>query len=347
MPQNTESFDGNAAHKPQDNIMRVDRAYFNWYEPFGFDGNISAGRRPSSEGPPLNVKEGIDRDGSPVGLGVDYAFDGMSIMYRPVVEILPGFKTRLCIGKIFESGLRDSNTTNLKDSFIMGFSSDIYENKKTDTLIQFQAFRVFNITDLPENATASLGDIDNISGLYMTRTAGVDWFVSSGFSITHPEDMSAWRIAVDWNKDGTLGADDTYYPGGLLSDSGSRPARHEGYAFYTGFSVPYGQSKFGLEYNYGSKYWVNFTSASDDIYGSKLATRGHVTEAYWIYDLTKEPVWKLSKVLFRLGLQRYIYEYSGSGILMGEPKKLNENPQLFYPSPKTMENIYTSFDVYF
>jgi hypothetical protein len=347
MPQNTVSFDGNAAHRPQDNAMRVDRAYVNWYEPFGFPGNVSIGRRPSAGGPPLNLKEGIGRDGVPAGLGIDYAFDGLVVLYKPEIEMLPGFKTRLCIGKGFESGLRDDNINNLKDSVFAGFNFDLYDNKETGTLVEFQIFRAFNVNDLPENATANIGGVDHVTGLYMTRTADVDWFISSGLSITHPADMSGWGIPVDWNGDGTLGAGDTYYPGGLLSDSGSNAAGHSGYALYAGFRAPYGKSKFGMEYNYGSKYWVNFTSASDDIFGSKLAARGHVAEAYWMYELTKEPVWKLSKVLFRLGYQRYIFEYGGSGLLLGEPKKLDENPRMFYPSPKTMDNIYTSFDVYF
>jgi hypothetical protein len=39
--------------------------------------------------------------------------------------------------------------------------------------------------------------------------------------------------------------------------------------------------RFGLEYNYGSKYWTPMTWAEDSIIGSKIATRGNAYEGYW------------------------------------------------------------------
>lgn len=346
MPQNSMLFDGNTTYKPADSALRIDRAFVNWHKPGGFPGLISVGRRPSAGGPPLHLRQGIDRDATPTGLGVDYAFDGAVFMYIPHIESLPGFKTRLCYGKGFESGLRDSQINTLKDAIFAGFQFDLYEDRETGTLAQFQIFRAFNINDLPERATANIGDIDHATALFMTRTKGVDWFVSAGLSRTHPGDISNYRIRVDMDGDGVVD-EFTMSPGGLLYDEGGIKKERTGYAFYAGLRIPYGKSKFGFEYNYGSKYWLNFTSAADDIYGSKLATRGHVGEVYWLYDLTKEPVWRLSKVLFRLGYQHYIFNYSGSGIFLGEPKELSNNPALMYPSPKTMDNIYASFDVYF
>jgi hypothetical protein len=345
LPQNSILFDGNTTYKPADSALRVDRAYFNWYDPGGFPGIISIGRRPSAGGPPLHLRQGTERDATPAGLGVDYAMDGLVVIYNPDIESLPGFKARLCYGKGFESGLRDDNINTLKDATFAGFNFDIYEDREKGTLAQFQIFRAFSVNDLPERATANIGDIDHATALFMTRTSGVDWFISAGLSRTHPKDISGWSAPVDMNGDGIV--DLTMSPGGLLYDEGGEKNGHTGYAFYAGLRIPYGRSKFGLEYNYGSKYWISFTPSADDIYGSKLATRGHVGEAYWIYDLTQKPVWKLSKVLFRLGYQHYIFNYSGSGIFLGEPKKVSGNPMLMFPSPRTMNNIYASFDVHF
>lgn len=348
MPQNATLFDGNTSYKPADSALKVDRAFMNWYEPWGFPGIISVGRRPSAGGPPLHLKQGIERDATPVGLGVDYAMDGLAVIYTPDIEALPGFKARLCYGKGFESGLRDSNVNTLKDATFAGFNFDIYENRETGTLAQIN-YRAFNLNDLPEKATANIGDVNHATALFMTKVAGVDWFASAGLSKTYPKNVSNWRPRVDMNSDGDVddSGDTTMSPGGLLYDEGGNKKSRTGNAIYLGTRIPYGKSKFGLEYNYGSKYWVNFTPASDDIYGSKLATKGHVGELYWLYDLTKKPVWKLSKVLFRLGYQHYIFNYSGSGLLLGEPKKLSGNPSLLYPSPRTMDNVYASFDVHF
>ncbi len=349
MPQNSMLFDGNTSYKPSDSALKVDRAFVNWYEPGGFPGIISVGRRPSAGGPPLHLKQGIERDATPAGLGVDYAMDGLAIIYTPDISSLPGFKARACYGKGFESGLRDSNVNTLKDATFAGFNFDIYENRETGTLAQINLYRAFNLNDLPEKATANIGDVNHATALFMTKTAGLDWFASAGLSKTYPKNVSGWRPRVDMNSDGDVddAGDVTMSPGGLLYDEGGNKKGRSGYAVHVGTRIPYGKSKFGLEYNYGSKYWVNFTPASDDIYGSKLATKGHVGELYWLYDLTKKPVWKLSKVLFRLGYQHYIFNYSGSGLLLGEPKKLSGNPSLLYPSPRTMDNVYASFDVHF
>jgi len=75
--------------------------------------------------------------------------------------------------------------------------------------------------------------------------------------------------------------------------------------------------KFGLEYNYGSKYWINFTQAADDLLGSKLATRGHVGEAYYMFEVNDNMSIKLS------GLY-YDYEFTGSGSPLGAPKKIED-----------------------
>lgn len=91
----------------------------------------------------------------------------------------------------------------------------------------------------------------------------------------------------------------------------------DGYSAYVGIQVPAPLGKFGLEYNYGSKYWTPFTQAQDDVIGSKLATRGHVGEAYYIFDVNP-------KMFIKVGALYYDYEYTGSGSPVGLPKKVED-----------------------
>ena len=55
-------------------------------------------------------------------------------------------------------------------------------------------------------------------------------------------------------------------------------------SFWAGFLFPdmmTGGGRFGLEYNWGSKYWTPMTWAEETIIGSKIATRGNAYEGYW------------------------------------------------------------------
>jgi len=57
-----------------------------------------------------------------------------------------------------------------------------------------------------------------------------------------------------------------------------------GYSFWAGFLFPdmmTNGGRFGVEYNYGSKYWSPMTWAEDTAIGSKIATRGNAYEGYW------------------------------------------------------------------
>ena len=87
-----------------------------------------------------------------------------------------------------------------------------------------------------------------------------------------------------------------------------------GYSIYLGGRYNFDQSPFkaGFEYNYGSKNWIGMSPGHDDIYASKLATRGHVYEIYGIYDIPGRQVSRLGKAFIRVGYQHYRYNYTGS-----------------------------------
>jgi hypothetical protein len=82
------------------------------------------------------------------------------------------------------------------------------------------------------------------------------------------------------------------------------PTSENGYSIYAGirYDIDNLGLKLGAEYNYGSQYWVAFTPGHDDLYMSKLATRGNAYELYMIYDLpTGEAISKFAKTFLRLG----------------------------------------------
>jgi hypothetical protein len=60
-----------------------------------------------------------------------------------------------------------------------------------------------------------------------------------------------------------------------------------------------------------------FTQAQDDVVGSKLATRGHVGEAYYIFDINPN-------MFIKVGGIYYDYKYSNSGTPVGKPQKIED-----------------------
>jgi hypothetical protein len=337
-------WDPNITRRPNDNTLRVEMAYVNWTEIGGYPVWFSVGRRPTVDGPPEHLKLNYDkRYATPIGLGVDWTFDGLTLGYS-YQNPVPG-KVRICYGRGYEAGFDDMpGTSTLNDTDLYGVSWDIIDDKEKDMFANVQLFRAAEIPDvmeneniwgLPETATAQLGDIYHLTGLFMHKYNNVDWFVSGGISHTDVAGDSAALGGV-----------------GLLNNPGETE-NHTGYAIYAGLRVPVASlnSKFGLEYNYGSRYWITFTPASDDLYQAKLSTRGHVAEAYWIWDLPETPISKFGKAFIRAGYQYYWINYTGSGNWLGVPTDVDDlndplNAQMF-PTVDRMDNAYLTFEVYF
>ena len=334
-------FDGNSGHIAKDNVLRVDQAFVNVMNVGGLPVAFSVGRRPSTGGPPAHLRQNTERDGQPLSLGIDYAFDGMVVALfhdKPA----PG-NLKICYGRGFESGFEDTTSSNVDDVDFAGFNWELNTGK--DAFFQLQGFKAFGLMDVPEieasvnqraMSTTNLGDLYHLTTLFMNKTKNVDWFVSGGMSRT------------DAKKQSDAGF------GSLLTDPGTSDFEEkDGYAFYAGLRVPVPKlgSKFGFEYNYGSKNWVTLTPASDDLIASKLATRGSVYEAYWIWEIPGKKLSRFAKTFIRLGYQYYDFEYSGSGQWLGEPKKISEINNVsvtpLYPAAESMQDIYASFEVYF
>jgi hypothetical protein len=134
--------------------------------------------------------------------------------------------------------------------------------------------------------------------------------------------------------------------------SGNDCQNRNGSAYYVGarYDIHKTKTKLGAEFNHGSKNWITFVPAGDDIWTSKLGTRGEVYELYAIQDLGRTPISRDGRVLFRLGWQYYDFKYTGSNSWIGGPAGIKDltaaQPQFMTPI-KYAYDIYTSFEVRF
>lgn len=362
------AFDGSRTRQPDDSALYVDRAFVNWNNIAGLPVWFSIGRRPTTDGPPAQLRLGADqRLATPVGY-FDYPFDGATIGYAylglPGLGDFPG-RIRFCYGRGFENGPTDDGHSFMgKDTDFAGINWDVY--KKGDRFFNLQSFGAFNIFNVPDNVTfgnpielgffqlnadffdpidpsadlilnrADLGNIWHNSFVYLDKIQSLNYFLVGGWSKTQPKGVDE------------LGTS-------LLGSFFEDPKGKDGFSVYAGvrYDMPDYRLKIGAEYNYGSKDWISFTPAHDELYASKLATRGHVTELYGIWDIPAgEAVSKFGKAFIRAGWLHYEYNYTGSGFWLGEPVDIDEtatDPLLaqFWEPVDNMDQIYVTLEAWF
>ncbi|MGB3211211.1 MAG: DUF3373 domain-containing protein [Desulforhopalus sp.] len=346
-------FDGNVTRAPiGDSALYVDRAFVNWNNIGGLPMWFSIGRRPTTDGPPAHIRMNLEeRQATPMAF-MDWPFDGISLGYawNWGVEPLGDSRIRFCYGRGFEAGLQDE-TNKIQDTDFAGLSWDIMKKGDRFAYIQsFLAFDLFNYPNFQDTFTnlvgipsvfgprTNLGDVWHTSAVYMDKVAGLNYFVAGGWSRTLPDD------------DGNGLFSDPFSPTGPNTDN------ENGYSAYVGvrYDLDNAGLKFGAEFNYGSQYWLAMAPGHDDIYQSKLATRGQVYEIYTIWDLpTGEAISKYAKTFIRLGYQHYEYDYSGSGDWNLAPYDLSDagdRSKLAMMGQDPVESanqIYLTFETFF
>ncbi len=323
-------FDGTLGHIPSSSFLNVDRAYATWSNILELPMWFSIGRRPATDGAPLNFKNNTNPpgNGGTPALLVNYAFDGMTLGIAPDFEMLPGFYAKVCYGRGFESGYDTSNAVRngLKDTDMLGVAIIPVDTEPLRIWTQWN--RGFDIFDFPVmNNTAfgntapskSLGAIDwfGIGAASTIKKVGpgdLNFFVDTAMSITHPSNNVSENAGYQGMLTGEFFAQDF------------NPKAKTGYAVYTGlrYDLPT-RTKIGFEYNYGSKYWITFSPAADDMWTSKVGTRGHVFEPYVIQELDLKPISSIfAKAFFKVGYQYYNFEYTGSNNWVGAPIKMSD-----------------------
>ncbi|HAZ14676.1 MAG: hypothetical protein A2X86_12520 [Bdellovibrionales bacterium GWA2_49_15] len=346
-------FDGTTGHVPSSSGLSIDRAYATWSniaeQPLWF----SVGRRPSTNGSPTHLKlnNPAPGNGGTPALLVDYAFDGMTVGIAPDIDKLPGAYAKFCYGRGYESGISKPTGNSLKDTDMIGVAIVPVD---TDPLrIHLQWNRGSNIFDFP-----------TMDGTYFGNTSpsvqlgSIDWFgtgVLSTLKNVGPGTLNLFaeiamsRTRANNNVSGNAGFQ------GLLTGSflnPEAPSNKTGEAVYLGMRYDLASlTKLGFEYNRGTKNWITFAPAADDMWTSKAGVRGDVYETYIIQELGFKPLSSYhSKAFFKLGYQYYNFEYTGSNNWVGAPKKIDDlaatDMQLMTPL-KTAHNIYGTFEVKF
>ena len=359
------SLDGTSASKPGGDIIHLERAYFNYKNSISsIPYNFSLGRRPSTDGPPLEYAANSLEGGSPFGSVINWQFDGASLSFAlEDATNVPGASFKLCYGMGFESdyGNQASNTGNeqLKDVHLMGFITSLFDNDVTG--VSFMWAYAPDLTDgfvgrtvMPFIVSEQDSNMDGTSEYHFDPNYGA--FVSRTQPATNLGDWQAASLNLRTNVAESIGGIDLFCnfswsqvdPSGKTSeipmykmlDQGLMTGKTEdGYSIWLGavFPMPL-DGKFGVEYNYGSKYWFNFTGAEDSITGSKLAARGEVYEAYYHQPIVGD------NLFVTLGGRFYDYEYTGSGNPLAAPVKVSEANAMdaIFAQPDEVWNINLS-----
>jgi Protein of unknown function (DUF3373) len=337
--------DGTVGHIPLDSTLRVDQVFATWSNIGGEPVWLSVGRRPSTGGSPGHLRQDNERPGNGgiPALLVDYAFDGGTLGYAPEIAALPGAFAKVCYGRGFEAGYNSKNS--LKDTDMLGVQ--VVPMDIDPLRIDLQWNRGFNIFDNPNNVGNELGDIDwfGVGLLSTLRKVGpgdLNLFASGAVSMTRPNGNHA-LLAGQGSPDSGAG----------LLVNGPDTSKHNGVAGYVGarYDLASG-TKIGAEYNHGTKYWITFDPAADDMWTGKLGTRGNVYEGYLIQELPLQPISSFTaKAFFRLGYQYYDFQYTGTNNWVGAPVKITDlmaspmNAQMF-PPVKYAHDVYATFEVH-
>jgi len=346
-------FDGTLSHVPSNSLLNVDRAFATWSNILDQPLWFSVGRRPSTNGAPSNLRLNNERpgNGGTPALLVDYAFDGMTVGYAPDIDALPGAYAKVCYGRGFDSGIK-TPTNSIKDTDMLGIALIPVDTDPLRVWLQWN--RGFNIFDFPvmnntifgNTAPATnLGSIDwygmgAMSTLKNVGPGNLNFFTDLGLSVAHPGGNVSENAGFQGLMTGEFFAQDT------------NRADRTGWAVYAGvrYDLP-SKTKIGFEFNHGSKNWITFAPAADDMWTSKVGTRGNVYEPYIIQELNLKPISSyLSKAFFKLGYQYYDFEYSGSNNWVGAPKKISsiKSTDLMLLAPmKEAHDIYGTFEVKF
>ncbi len=346
-------FDGTLSRVPSTSNLNVDRVYATWSNIADKEMWLSVGRRPSTGGAPSNLRQNTavrPGNGGTPSLLVDYAFDGMTLGYAPEIDALPGAYAKFCYGRGFESGFSNFTGNSLEDTDMIGIAVVPIDTDPLRVWLQWN--RGMNIFDAPTMSNTyfgntapktNLGDIDWFGVGFMSTHKNVgpgtlQVFGDVGMSVTRPNN----NVSAQFGFQGLM-------TGAFFNPEAPSDKTGTAIALGVRYDLP-SQSKFGFEWNHGSKNWITFAPAADDMWTAKMGTRGDVYEAYYIQELDSKPISSFfSKAFFRVGVQYYKFDYTGSNNWVGAPVAIGDvNGNLMTTTPlEDATNLYATLEVKF
>lgn len=135
------TFDGNTSSLPHGDTIHLERVYLNYTKDFGLmPVNFSLGRRPSTDGPPLEYRNYSLEGGSPLATIINWQFDGASLNFGlEDVSGVPGLGFKICYGVGFEGDWGNSysistSQPDVDDVHMLGFISTFYDDDLTSVM---------------------------------------------------------------------------------------------------------------------------------------------------------------------------------------------------------------------
>ena len=341
-------FDWVTNENATDNTIKVKEAYW-LYMNDTFMGTqvpwtISIGRRPSTDGLGINMREGM-KDNSPLSHTVNVEFDGLSSKFNlDKVTGVNGMWWKLCTGRGLTNAkprfqmdgsdyAADTNGEQTKDVNMYGFIFVPYDNgqysihtnwARAEHLIGYDKastyeYMGFTDTELDNmlaamypgaGYTASAMQIDNASGDGAFKDVGdmdlfTAMFKAEGLGDGINDFLDDTRFFASWAQSKTK-------PRTGYEMLGSTEAQ-TGHSTWVGLNMPCpltDNGRIGFEWNKGSKYWRSVTYGEDTMTGSKIAARGTAIEAYY-----NKPI--NNALSFNLRYTKIKYDYTGSNAFFG------------------------------
>lgn len=304
---NYEDFDWITNENTSDDSVSVKEAYW-LYKNDTFLGTnvpwtISVGRRPSTDGLGINLREGM-KENSPLSHTVNVEFDGLSSRFDlDQVTGVEGMWWKLCTGRgltnansIFDDTGDDAyaeDEDGLDNIDMYGFIFVPWDNGQYSVWSNYA--KAVNLIGYDSSTLSTVGDMELLTAMFKAEGLGdgINDFLDDTIF------FASWAMSkTDPNSKGMLGS--------TQSETGT--------STWLGLNMPCPlteNGRIGVEWNKGSKYWRSMTYGEDTMTGSKIAARGTAWEVYYTKPLTKA-------LYFNARYTKVDYDYTGSQAFFGD-----------------------------
>ena len=303
-----------ANETPDDTILRVQEAYFNY---FFDDGKfmLSTGRRPATHGYPANLRDNV-RAESPVAHLVNMEFDGISFWIRndffaDLSDKFSDWGTNLkfCFGRGYSSSTgKFSPTPYGKDTHkiddFAGFLFVPYDDGQYSVWWeQIWAWNVKGMVNGGNDNNTSNDYLDDLGSYMGTNII----FKANGIGDGISDFLDDSKAFISWAYTQT----DPKTGKRMLGSTDSK----SGWSIWIGADFPTlndeGNDRWGFNFVHGSKYYRAMTYGEDTLIGSIAATRGNAYEVYYHHYL-------LDNLTAGIRATYIKYNYTGSNAFFGD-----------------------------